>query len=164
MTQPQLDTPSLSVTRYTHSGGSAWSAEDLLRWLVVLVTGITMIIAAGLLASSRASLGHQVPPVDLAIAGAVVIAAGNGVWLVRGRRRVGQRMRALSMRVRLLLDTTRLPAGASTRNPEGEYSFVPGLRYFHQDDCHIFKARLGDRASRHEHELAGRNPCPVCRP
>jgi hypothetical protein len=164
MTQRQLDRPSFSATPPTHSRSSAWSAEDLLRWLAVLVIGISMVVAAGLLASSRASVGHQVPPVDLAIAGAVVIVSGNGMWLVRARRRIGQRIRAVSTHARLFVHATRLPADAPTQNSAGEYSFVPGLRYFHQVDCHLLKERLCDSAPRDEHELAGRNPCPICRP
>lgn len=164
MTARQLGTVPFSVAPFTRSTSSAWSAEDLLRWLVVLVIGVSMVLGAWYVASGQAALGRQVPAVDLAIAGAIVTVSGNAVWLLKGRRRVGQRTNASSLRAGLLLRTTGQPAIADSRAQADELQWVPGLRYFHKETCVLLKARDSEVAPRDEHELAGRYPCPICRP
>ena len=135
--------------------GPLWSRRDRVRLLVPLIGGAALIGLSWFLAAGRDDAGTQLAPVSLAIAGAGVGFGAALVWLGRGRRAV----RTLSW---LLLGTT---DGTEPPTPvAAELLAGPSARYFHRGDCLLITERAFPAASRADHERAGRQPCPACRP
>jgi hypothetical protein len=120
-----------------------------------LIAGGALIGFAWFLAAGRDDAGAQLVPVSLAMAGAGVGFGAALVWLGHGRRAV----RTLSW---LLLGS------ADAVVPEGPIAAGlvagPSARYFHRGDCLLIVGRAFPAGSRADHDRAGRQPCPACRP
>ncbi len=158
--------------------GALWSAEDLLRWALATGVGGIVIAVSWYVCAGDASFYRQVGPLDAAVAGAVVSGLGNAMWLLRGRRRLGERRRALLGDPVLALDAG--AAGVVRRvsssnleraapvGPAGAEAEIfvagDGLLRFHRSDCDLAAGRSWGSATREQHEDAGRLPCGVCRP
>ena len=153
-----------------------WSAEDLLRWALVTGLGGIVIAVSWYVCAGDASFNRQIGPLDAAVAGAVVSGLGNAVWLLRGRRALGERRRALLADPLVAIDTgdpgavrrVSTPAGTGTVSPvtsEAELLVAgEGLLRFHRPDCILASGRAWTSATREQHEDTGRLPCGVCRP
>jgi len=153
-----------------------WSAEDLLRWALATGVGGIVIAVSWYVCAGDASFNRQIGPLDAAVAGAVVSGLGNAVWLLRGRRALGERRRALLADPVVAVDTgepgavrrvsTSAETGtASPATSEAELLVAgEGLLRFHRSDCVLATGRTWTSATREQHEDAGRLPCGVCRP
>jgi hypothetical protein len=141
---------------------SLWSAQDLLRWLGLEVVGLSMCVAGWFLAAGEGRYTDQIAPSTLAVGGVTAACVGHAMWVLRGRRAVGQRYEELlrqpwligaptSDRRRVSVDSEVLVAGA-------------GLKFFHRADCLLAADRSWRVLSREEHSAAGRAPCGACRP
>lgn len=71
--------------------GWAWRDADVVMVGIVGLVGVVAIIAAWFGAAGTASPATQAVWLNVAVAGFVVSAAGFGLWLMRGRRAVGER-------------------------------------------------------------------------
>jgi hypothetical protein len=158
-----------------------WGAEDFIRVVLAQAAGGIAIVVAWYIGSGDVSFNHQIGPLDVAVAGAVVAGLGNVMWLLRGRRAVGARRRALlpdpvvaaiatgtgtgSVGDRRLVSSSAGAADAGTAAP-GPDLFVAGegLVRFHRPECALAVGRSWELASRQQHEDVGRLPCGVCRP
>lgn len=135
--------------------GPLWSRRDRVRLLVPLIGGAALIGWAWFLAAGRDDAGTQLAPVSLAIAGAGVGFGAALVWLGRGRRAV----QALSWHLLGSADGSAAPTPVAAELLAG-----PSARYFHRGDCLLVTGRAFPAAPRSDHERAGRQPCPACRP
>ena len=158
--------------------GALWSAEDLLRWALATGVGGIVIAVSWYVGAGDASFNRQIGPLDAAVAGVVVSGLGNAVWLLRGRRALGERRRALLADPVVAVDTDgpgavrRVsssagagPAGAASSDAAAEALVAgEGLLRFHRPDCVLAAGRDWTGATREQHEDAGRSPCGVCRP
>jgi hypothetical protein len=149
-----------------------WGADDLLRWGITIGIGAIVVGVSWYVCAGEASFGQQVGPADAAIAGLLVAAVGNASWLLKGRRAVGERRRALLPDVE--------PAPVAPVHVGGTGSFVvepesasetdrfvagAGMERYHRADCALASGREGwESLTRDEHKAAGRRPCGVCRP
>ena len=66
-----------------------------MRWALATGAGGIVIAVSWYVCAGDASFYRQVGPLDAAVAAAVVSGLGNAVWLLRGRRNLGERRRAL---------------------------------------------------------------------
>jgi hypothetical protein len=143
----------MSLAVPTHS--PLWSKRDEFVLGVVLAVGAVLVLAGWFFAAGRADAGDQLVFVSLALIGALVGLAGTIGWVVRGRR-------LISIRRGLLL--------GSPPPPKAETAFAAELvagstgKWFHRADCLLALGRDWSPASRAEHEQAGRQSCPGCRP
>jgi hypothetical protein len=143
-----------------------------------LGVGGVVIVVAWYICSGDASFNRQIGPLDAAVGGAVLAGLGNVMWLMRGRRAIGERRRALLpdpveaaiAPVRVGPSAGEVATGAwaddggpAARDPE---LFVAGqgLVRFHRAECALAVGRSWEPASRQQHEDVGRLPCGVCRP
>ena len=141
-----------------------WGSEDLLRWVALSVAGLVMVVAGWYVSSGEGRFGRQVGMLDLAVAGVVVACVGHVVWVLEGRRAVGERRRAL------LGEPLRSGGVGSEVDGRVAGCEVDGLvagvgtRLFHRAGCPLAEGRGWSVGSREELVGAGRVPCGVCRP
>lgn len=159
------------VVRTARPATVVWGADDLLRWVFAVGVGAITIAVAWYICAGDATFNQQVGPVDAGVAGLLVTGLGNASWLLRGRRAVGERRRALLADI--AQDPPPVPSGPlllSTAAPSVAPAtdlFVAGsdMTRFHRPTCALAQGRVGWVAmDRQEHEQAGRQPCGVCRP
>jgi hypothetical protein len=139
--------------------GSPWSADQALRVVGLVGAGAVMCVVAWGVASGNASLGDQVGWVSLAVGGLVVAFFGQAAWLLNGRRALGERSMHLLGR-----PPTRAAARVGVRSSSQQLVGGEGLRWYHRADCPLARGQGWPVVSRAEHEVAGRQPCGVCRP
>jgi hypothetical protein len=135
--------------------GPLWSRRDRLRLVVPLIGGGALIGVAWVLAAGRDDAGAQLVPVSLAMAGAGVGFGAALVWLGHGRRAV----RTMSWLLLGSGDAVVPEAPTAAGLVAG-----PSARYFHRGDCLLIVERSFPAGSRADHDRAGRQPCPACRP
>lgn len=146
-----------------------WGAEDIVRWSTTVLLGLALVAVGGFEAHSQKLFHHQFSWTALATAGAIAVFYGNAVWLLRGRRRIGERMHSL-LRSYDPAQARRQAVGESGiqstgRVPDrGELVAPLGATYFHRPRCPLARGRETVSASRAGHAAAGRVPCGVCAP
>ena len=150
-----------------------WSAEDFVRWILAIGAGGVVLAVSWYVCSGDASFNKQIGPLDAAVGGLVLSGLGNAMWLMRGRRVLGERRRALlpdpvlaaAGPVGALRKVSGVPdvGGAATGDP-GVFVAGEGMVRFHRPDCALAAGRGWAAASRGDHENLGRLPCGVCRP
>jgi hypothetical protein len=136
------------------------------RWVALWVVGTVMLIVGWYLAAGDATFQAQIAPTDLAVAGAVVVSMANVLWILRGRRVIGERMhrllaplaeisairaRSLELQSMLPTDSAILVAGI-------------GMEHFHRSTCPMAAGREWPPLSGADLEISDRIPCGVCRP
>jgi hypothetical protein len=153
-----------------------WSAEDLIRLVLAVGTGGIVLVVSWYVCSGDASFNLQFGPLDVAVAGLVVAGLGNVMWLLRGRRAVGERRRALlpdpviAAVIGSVGETRRRLTGSGVdeiRSAGVEQELLvagEGLVRFHRSGCALAAGRTWTISTRQEHEDAGRLPCGVCKP
>lgn len=136
-----------------------WADTDVL-WLCVTSTiGIVAITTSWYGISGSASTGTQALWLNIGVSGAVIAALGNCVWLLRGRRAVGQRRAGLvSLAPVTPSGALGMPMEDTVTMPLG-WVRVEGTRKVHRVDCPLMSGKAV--------ELAGPgdgDPCGVCVP
>jgi drug/metabolite transporter (DMT)-like permease len=122
-------------------------------WLAVgQAACLASIVLAGRASAQRPGTSGQGTWLAVAIAAALVSAAGNGVWLATMRR-------AAAARRRLVLDRLAPPAVApASPGPPVPAVMVAGLTLRHRPDCPMVAGRPVVPAT------AGTRPCGWCSP
>jgi hypothetical protein len=155
-----------------------WSADEFMRWVLAIGAGGIVIGVSWYVCAGDASFNAQIGPLDAAVAGLVLCGLGNVMWLMRGRRLLGERRRALLPDVVAAVSTgagslrpvSGVPVGAADAEAaaaSGESAlFVAGagMVRFHRPDCALAAGRGWSGLTRAEHAELGRLPCGVCRP
>jgi hypothetical protein len=136
---------------------SPWSDNDLLLLVAVWILGAAFVAASYEVISGKPRFEDQAGWLSLAVAGVVVAFAGQAIWLLRGRRAVGERCHAL------LFAEHRVRGSYSALARSETLVAGDGLALYHRADCPM----VGERwrtAVRSAHEAAGRVACGICRP
>ena len=148
------------------SNASLWRPEDLLRWAVTASLGGVAIAACWYVAAGDATFAQQIGPTNVAVAGLLLSGVGNAAWLLKGRRMLGERRRAL-------LPDVPVPTTAVAEQGEADrgevkrtlYVAGEGMERYHRSGCPLAAGRGGWTSMTAErHEAAGRRPCGVCMP
>jgi hypothetical protein len=142
-----------------------WSSEHVLRIVAMNGSAAAAIIVASAMVLQRSTLAEQLIPFNVAVAALVLAGYGNGNWILRGRRAVGLRCWAL------LTDTPGSVLGAASSGDAARASVGSGdlvarhdLSRFHRALCPLADGKSWPKASRYDHEAAGRRACGVCQP
>jgi hypothetical protein len=141
---------------------SLWSAQDFLRWVGFEVVGLSMVVAGWFVASGQGHYTDQMGPSTLAVGGLTVTCVGHAMWVLRGRRAVGQRYGRLLRQPWLAV--TRASGEDRVSGDSQALVAGAGLRFFHRRECLLAAGRSWDELSREEHVAAGRMPCGACGP
>lgn len=141
--------------------GWAWRDSDVVMVSVTALLGLIAIIGAWFGASGASATTQQAAWLNIAVAGFAVSGVGLCLWLMRGRRAIGERRVAL-----VSLDPVddeppavpfQRPAGDATA-PLGLVRAV-GMRRVHELNCPLVAGKRVEPAS-----LGDGDPCSVCRP
>jgi len=141
-----------------------WDTGDLVRLIAVVAVGGVVCTVAWTGASGHAELRDQTGWVAVGVAGFLVAVAGQGLWLLRGRRALSAHAAAVMVEAAALT-----PAGAGSARPMAvapaqRLVAADGLRHFHHPDCPIAAGRSWSALPRRAHEAAGRTACGICQP
>lgn len=160
---------SLDVETVRRSGVSAgpWRSEDMVRLLAANVIGLATIGLSIYQSTQSSGVGGRLGWLNLGLAGLVIGGAGNGSWLLQGRRTVGVARQAILGPA----PTTSPQAHTHVTRPEpvdgakhlALVAVVHGSLY-HRVSCAFAHGREVTSACREEHEKAGLRPCGVCMP
>lgn len=136
-----------------------WVAEDLIHWSGGLAVAFVTCAGAWWYASVEPLFHEQVPAAVVGVLGTMLAAWCNVLWILRGRRAIGERLR-------LLLpdpDESASDAPQDGATIPGD-AFVAGrdLGRYHDPRCPLAAGRNWKTASGAKHESAGRAPCGVC--
>lgn len=140
-----------------------WRLGDLLGLWLAFSLGALALLVSWWGASGTALLTRQYAWTDLGIAGAVVIACGNGLWILTGRRAVGERRR----RVLDAYAGLSSPDATTLAPVEQEANGLvasPGMRRYHRPGCQLVSGKAVAAAPIDVHERHGRRPCGICQP
>ncbi|MPY81559.1 MAG: hypothetical protein GEV04_24940 [Actinophytocola sp.] len=129
-----------------------------------VVFGLVAIAASWFFSSGSASTGIQALWLNIGVAGAVIAGIGNCVWLLRGRRAVGQRRTELislgrdrdfgssagTVPTPDVTDTLSMPLGVVR---------AAGMHKIHRQDCPLLAGKRFEPV-----DLRDGEPCGVCEP
>lgn len=150
-----------------------WDANDLVGVIGANALAAVALVVAWFGVSGSAVLPDAVNYTIVGIAGVVLQGCGNIVWLMRGRRVIGQRRVQTIAQLELLvgLDAdaapSAAPAGSATRGQPrtgADLVTVPGTSRFHREDCQLVTGKDVVPARLADHLAAGRQACGVCEP
>lgn len=134
-----------------------WQDSDVLMVAVTAVLGLMAIVGAWFGASGSLVLRHQMVWLNIAIAGFAVTSGGLALWLLRSRRRVGERRIGLvswEPAVAEELDDPPAPAGHTAAL---ELVRGTGMSRVHLAECPLLDGKQALPAT-----LADGEPCGVC--
>ena len=134
-----------------------WVIGDAIGVYLATLAGIVMIFIAWYMASGSDRLSTMVGWTNLGVGGIIVSGTANALWLLSGRRAVGERRR-------WLLEEP----GEQVDQPQESRALGlvagPGMTRFHLENCLLVAGKATTAASRQTHIAEGRRPCGVCEP
>lgn len=147
-----------------HTGASLWSADDFLRWLALFVVGGGLLIAGWWMASGTGHINSQIGPATLAVGGGIVASVAHLLWVLRGRRAIGERLDSLAGTEWLdhILSAPERPE--TELMSSGALVAAEGSQLFHAQVCPLVQGRNWPMSDRAAQIAAGRRPCGVCSP
>ena len=143
-------------------GGAPWTTSDLVRLIIPVAVGAVVVALAWNGVSTRAQLDDQKGWITIGVAGFAMAAAGQMVWIQRGRRAVTVHAARIQDDVAALVAQRSRPVPPTVR-ADGLVA-AAGMRHFHRPDCPIAAGGGWRPEPRGAHEAAGRTPCGICTP
>jgi hypothetical protein len=141
-----------------------WQVGDLMLLYLTNVAGLLLIVVGWYEASGALSQDAQILWLDLGIVGVIVAGAGNVLWLLTGRRAVGELRRALTP---ALMARFAEPTGDSRaidlETDSGQLVTGAEMTRYHRADCLLVAGKEVQAAAEATHRSEGRRPCQVCR-
>lgn len=145
-----------------------WTSPDLVRLAVGNVIGLILVFIAWDQSAGQVTVRQELTWFEVGVVGIGVAGLANGVWLLNGRRQVGEeRVAGLGGR----------PGPTRRRardNDDGPHLAVPpaghtlvagdGMTRFHRSDCLLVTGKRVRAADVATHQAQGRSPCEVCSP
>lgn len=158
-----------------------WSPDQFVRLIVANGVGLTLIVVGWWEMSRHTTTHGQVGWFNLNVAGLIIGAAANGLWLARGRRAFRlARSAALPhppgdetwpwRAMVVSRNGSAPPASRGSRRASPGGSDEDGLvasammSFFHRSTCPLVQGKDVRVGNRPFHEEAGRGPCELCRP
>lgn len=139
----------------TRSPASPWRDSDLTVTALLSLLGLIAIIIAWFRANHTSSLTDEILWLNVAVTGFAVTAIGLALWLMRGRRAIGER------RLSLVSFEPAVPGPAVRRQrvarTSSELVRVPGTRHVHDPDCPLVAGKQVEPA-----EAGTGQRCGVC--
>jgi len=140
--------------------GWAWRDTDVVMVAVTTVLGFSGIAGAWFGADGASSLAQQAMWLNVAVAAFAVSGVGLCLWLMRGRRAVGERRAGLVSLDPVDDEPPAAPARVR-RGGTGELTLVraTGMRRVHDPSCPLVEGKHVEPAT-----LGDGEPCAVCEP
>jgi hypothetical protein len=138
----------------------------VVRWVGLSFIALLMFLAGWFQVSGRQTLNAQMGPSEIAVGGAIVFGAANVMWIMKGRRVLGERISLSLDRFGgpdLLAEVATSTLVVSPADTD-RFVAVPGTRHFHRPTCYMAANRDWIEGSEQQQRHAGRQPCGVCRP
>ena len=139
-----------------------WSTGDLVLLAAVVAAGGVLCGLAWNGVATRSRLEDQTGWIVLGVAGFLLAAAAQRLWLRRARRAVASYAAAVQGPVAVLIEEP--PAPPTLVRGRDDLVATGGLRHFHRPDCPIAAGQGWSAEPRRAHEAAGRTPCGICLP
>jgi drug/metabolite transporter (DMT)-like permease len=139
-----------------------WSRGQFVRLAVIVGLGVLVCALAWNGTSTRITLEDQTPWIAFGIAGLLLAAVAQLVWLRQGRRAVAVHGAQVQASVASLIQH-RVAAPAQPGSVAGLVA-AEGMAHFHRPECPIAAGRPWQPEPRRVHEAAGRTPCGICTP
>lgn len=141
-------------------GAGLWRPPELIALYASTGVASGMVAASWIGVADATTVADQVRWLNLSVVGAVVAGLSNVLFLVLGRRRVGQR------RGRLLPEPVdvELVTDDATLATDRRLVLASGMTHFHRSTCQLVANKDVSADGAEAHELAGRRPCAVCGP
>jgi hypothetical protein len=143
------------------TGPVPWLPGDLGRLVMRVGLGCLIVMTAWIGASGTADFNEQVRWQVLGVAGLVMSAMGNSLWLLAGFRNTRARERAL---LAACVELTQLRRSPTFMAPSDELVAVQAGTRYHRSACALVDGKPTFSAARRAHEAAGLRPCGVCQP
>jgi hypothetical protein len=150
------------VNRTDQVGRAPWDTGELVRLIAGVAVGAAVFTIAWVGASGHAELKDQTGWLAVGVTGFFLAVAGQGLWIVRGRRALAARAARVMGEVAALA-----PASAGATRPARvveQLVAADGMRRYHRPECPIASGRGWSPLPRPAHESAGRTPCGICQP
>ena len=144
-----------------------WRYGDLLALAGMALAGFAFVGVAAFASSRTSDLATQVRWTNVAVVGVIVLGVGNLLWLITGRRAVGELRRVLVPRLLAFEScTARAGVGAGDVELDAVAAFVSSriMTKYHLRTCALVRDKAVRAASLAVHERRGRRPCGVCLP
>jgi hypothetical protein len=141
-----------------------WQVGDLLLLYLANVGGLLLIVVAWFEASGAVSQDAQILWLDVGIVGVIVAGAGNVLWLLTGRRGVGELRRALTpaLMARFAEPSAEAAPAVPATDP-GQLVAGADMTRYHRADCLLVVGKEVRLAPEETHYARGRRACQVCR-
>jgi hypothetical protein len=139
-----------------------WRLGDLLGLWLACSLGAVARLVSWWGASGTAVVTREYAWTVLGIGGAVFVGCGNGLWILSGRRAVGERRR----HVLAALDASLPVPATDTEVPHVSNDPVAatGMSRYHRPDCQLVAGKAVAHEPPEVHERHGRRPCGICAP
>jgi hypothetical protein len=138
-----------------------WGLRDARALFFLTCGGLGALFLSWWAASGTGKLNRQITWMVVAIAGIVVIGAGNFLWLLAGRRAVGARRRTLLERLEAL-DADVLSPTRDVVGPSSTYVAVAGSARYHLPSCLLVRGKAVSPID--PKKRRGAKPCEMCLP
>jgi hypothetical protein len=149
----------------TSSSPSLWSADDVVRWFIMCGAGVALIVVSQYITAGKDNFGGQFGYLDLAVLGLIVAGVGHMLFLLRGRRDIGNRyQRLFGTSSSIALQEVLAIEDFKPRMTSAELVGGSTLHLFHRADCPMARGRGWKAMMKDDHLKVGREPCPICRP
>jgi hypothetical protein len=149
-----------------------WVVSDLLLLYLANVAGLLLILVAWFEASGAVDLNAQIVWLNVGAIGVIVAGSGNVLWLLTGRRGVGELRQALTPALSAHFAQVGELTGGGTVAPTTSFEprvedpglFVSGadMTRYHRPECLLVRDKEVRAAPATRHRARGLQPCQVC--
>jgi hypothetical protein len=138
-----------------------WQLYDMFLLYGFSAVGLGLLLLAWWGVSGTATTTHQIVWVNVAVVSVMVLGTGNCMWLLSGRRAVGERRQ----RVLAAFESVSVEP-LEVAGPVGEDRPVAanGMRHYHRAGCQLVRGKSATATTLSAHGRAGRQPCGMCQP
>ncbi len=158
------------VQRTARATGLPWTVEQFLRLLAVDALAFVALLIAWFGTSGTALPARGAGYVVVGIGGLIVLGLTNAMWLLAGRRAIGERRAEVLTGIEALLpnqllvapSTPEIKLEAPVAGVHDLFVAVPGATRFHLPNCQLALGKQVECATAEEHTASGRLPCGVC--
>jgi len=138
-----------------------WSELLVARLVIVNAAALVALLASWFQTAAANDVSDRLAWLNVSVAAIVVVGLTNGMWVLGGRRKLGQ------ARAALLDELTRTrsdrPVAAATTT--NETISGPGMTWFHEPGCPLLRCKSDLLVDTNDRRLdSGLRPCPTCLP
>ena len=142
---------------------SPWRLGDVMSLGASLVIGVAAILVGWLGVSGEAATARQTGWLNVGIGGVVITGIGTAVWLMTGRRAVGERRRRLLPDAVASASPSDRPAPLQPDVPE-TLVVIGGMTRYHRSTCELVAGKAVTPVPRRRPRTGSLTPCDMCRP